>query len=304
MSNSPVFSVVMPVYNRADIIKYSINSVLEQDFQDYEIIIVDDGSEDNTIKVVEGVGDSRIRIVAQQNKGASSARNTGIDQAKGKYIAFLDSDDLFLPHHLKQAFDVLEKGANICTFTQIIVDRGDGIKYLKPHRAQKENEHISEYLMADRGFIPTISLIVPKLLAKKVRYDENLSKGDDYDFAIRLVAAGGELVMLDKPAAIWDDKWNPNRLSNAINTQERIDWLNRIRGLITDKAYYAEMGWPIAKYLAEDGKRIQALKHYFKALFMGSFRPKMAVVVFLQVALSKSAYRKMSDILAKFGVQP
>lgn len=304
MAVLPVFSIVIPAYNRADIIEKSIQSVLTQEFQDFEIIVVDDGSKDNTVDVVKSISDSRIRLITQQNGGASRARNRGVEEARGKYIAFLDSDDVFLPHHLKQALADLEKGARVCTFTQVIVDRGDGIKYLKPHRAPNANEHISEYLMSDRGFVPTIALIVPKLLAQNVRYDESLSKGDDYDFAIRLVAAGAELIMLEQPAAIWDDKWNPNRLSNARNTQERIDWLNRIRDLITDKAYYSEMGWPIAKYLAEDGKKMTALKHYFKALFKGCFRLKMAIVVFLQVALSKNAYRKMSDVLAKFGIQP
>ncbi|MGP9801291.1 glycosyltransferase family 2 protein [Rheinheimera sp. NSM] len=304
MASFPIFSVVIPAYNRAGIIEKAISSVFDQTFEDYEVIVVDDGSTDNTADVVNNMNDARLQLITQENGGASRARNSGIDAARGKYIAFLDSDDVFLPHHLEQALSTLEQGDDICTYAQIIVERGDGIKYVKPNRAIRANEHISEYLMSDRGFVPTISLIVPAQLAKRVRYDENLSKGDDYDFAIRLAAAGGKFMMLSEPSAVWDDQWNPTRLSNARNTQERIDWLNRIRDLITDKAYYAEMGWPVAKYLSEEGKKTIALKHYFKALFKGCFRLKMAIVVFLQVALSKNAYRRMSDVLAKFGVQP
>lgn len=304
MLEFPFYTVVIPAYNRADIIKQTIQSVLNQSFSDFEVLVVDDGSEDNTLEVVKSIDDPRIRLFSQKNCGASSARNKGIDEAKGKYIAFLDSDDAFLMHHLQQASDILEAGEDICTFTKVIVERDDDIKYLKPHRAPREGEHISDYLMCDRGFVQTSSLIVPKALAQKVRYDESLSKGDDYDFAIRLVASGGRIIMLDEPAAVWDDKWNPNRLSNVRNTQERIDWLNRIRPLITDKAYYAELGWPIAKYLAEDGKRVTALRQYLKALFKGCFKIKMALVVFLQVTLSKNSYRKLSDFLAKLGIQP
>lgn len=304
MSNGPFFSVVIPVFNRCDTITKCIDSVLKQEFKDFEIVVVDDGSSDGTANIVRSIPDARIRLVEQKNGGASKARNTGIQNSIGKYIAFLDSDDVFLSNHLQQSFDALSDDGKTCTYAPIIVDRGDDVQLIKPGRSIRENEHISDYLMTDRGFVPTISLVVPNSLANKVLYDESLSKGDDYDFAIRLVANGAVLKMLPMPAAIWDDRWNPNRLSNRKNTEERIEWLNRIRNIVTDKAYYAELGWPVAKYIAEDGNKFLALKYYFKALFKGCFKVKMAIVIFLQIILSKSAYRKMSDLLAKFGVQP
>lgn len=304
MSDVPFFSVVIPAFNRENSILRTIQSVFDQAFSDFELLVVDDGSTDETVNVVNSVSDCRIRIIRQENRGASSARNKGIIESKGKFVAFLDSDDIFLSHHLQQAFDYIKDNGDVCTFTQVVVDRGSGIKYIKPHRAPKDGEHISEYLMSDRGFIPTISLVVPQKLAKSVQYDESLSKGDDYDFAIRIAAAGGKLVMLDKPSAEWDDSWNPNRLSNSRNTQERINWLNRIKSIITDKAYHSEMGWPVARYLAEDGNKTKALVLYFSALFRGCYRLKMAIVIFLQIVLSKSNYRKMSDFLAKFGISP
>ena len=97
---TPFFSVVVPIYNRAGVLAGAIRSVLAQTEQDFDIIIVDDGSADHPEKIVEGFADPRIRLVRKENGGGGSARNRGIDLARGRFIAFLDSDDVFLPHHL------------------------------------------------------------------------------------------------------------------------------------------------------------------------------------------------------------
>lgn len=304
MNDNLLFSVVIPAFNRAHSLKRCIESVLNQTEQRFEIIVVDDGSIDNTKFVVESIDDTRVRYIHQINGGGSKARNKGIDSALGKYIAFLDSDDIFLPHHLASALPVLEDGHNVCTYTQVIVDRGEEVNFIKPHRPIKKGEHISEYLMRDRGFVQTSTLVVPKKLALVSKYDELITAGQDYDFAIKLVFNGGTLRMLPEPGAIWDDKWSANRLSSKSNPQQRLEWLGRIKPMLTDKSYWAELGWPVAKGFAQNGQRLKALSLYFNAFFRGCYRPKMAIVIFLQVALSKSAYRKMSDILAKFGVQP
>lgn len=299
-----LFSIVIPAYNRASSIESCVNSVLEQIEQDFEVIIVDDGSSDNTKEVIHSIVDSRIRYIYQDNGGGAKARNTGIKNARGKYIAFLDSDDAFLPHHLANALVELEKNDSVCVYTQVIVDRGDGVEFIKPHRSIREGEHISEYLMRDRGFVQTSTLVVPKKLALKSLYDEQISTGQDYDIAIKLQYNGGFLKMLPNPGAIWDDQWSLNRLSSKSNPQQRLDWLNRVRPLITNKAYWAELGWPIARAFAQHGKKGKGLFLYFKSLIRGCYRPKMALVVLLQVILSKGAYRRMSDVLAKFGVKP
>lgn len=97
----PFFSVVIPTYNREKFIGRAIKSVLKQSCKDYELIVVDDGSTDKTSKVVKSFG-KQVQYIRQKNKGPSEARNTGIQSARGKYIAFLDSDDRFLPNKLKE----------------------------------------------------------------------------------------------------------------------------------------------------------------------------------------------------------
>lgn len=105
----PLFSIVIPAYNRAYILPRTIQSVLNQDFEDWELIIIDDGSKDNTSEVAKGYTDPRIQYFHQKNSERSAARNHGIRRSKGDYICFLDSDDEFLPHHLSGLKELIEK---------------------------------------------------------------------------------------------------------------------------------------------------------------------------------------------------
>ena len=102
----PDISVVIPAYNRATTIARALNSVLAQTFQDLEVIVVDDGSTDHTSEVIQQIGDARVEIIRHtRNQGAAEARNTGMKAAGGKYIAWLDSDDEWLPDKLQVQLD-------------------------------------------------------------------------------------------------------------------------------------------------------------------------------------------------------
>lgn len=103
-----MFSVVIPLYNKELSIKKTIQSVLDQTFQNFEIVIIDDGSSDRSIEQVKEIKDSRIRLIQQENQGVSSARNLGIKQAKCEWIALLDGDDLWLENHLTEVIKMIE----------------------------------------------------------------------------------------------------------------------------------------------------------------------------------------------------
>ncbi|WP_248723591.1 glycosyltransferase family 2 protein [Seonamhaeicola sp. ML3] len=98
----PFFSIIIPLFNKEKYIGSSLNSALSQTFQDFEVIIVDDGSTDNSLKIVKDIKDERIEIIKQKNKGAASARNLGIANSRGKYIALLDADDIWSEIHLNE----------------------------------------------------------------------------------------------------------------------------------------------------------------------------------------------------------
>ena len=101
-------SVIIPTFNRTDKVIEAINSVRYQTYTDMEIIVVDDGSTDDTLEKISINYDPRIRVISQKNSGVSSARNFGMANARGKYIAFLDSDDLWIPSKLKKQMDLME----------------------------------------------------------------------------------------------------------------------------------------------------------------------------------------------------
>lgn len=103
------FSVIVPTYNRENLIGTTINSVLKQKFEDWELIIVDDGSTDNTKHTVKDFKDKRIKYFYQENTERGAARNSGVERSSGKYVFFLDSDDIIYPNHLQLAFDNLKE---------------------------------------------------------------------------------------------------------------------------------------------------------------------------------------------------
>ncbi len=108
----PVVSVIIPTYNRADMLDEALRSVFAQTYKDFEVIVVDDGSTDHTRSVVDKYP-HRVRYVHQENQGHALAKNTGIAAADGGYIAFLDDDDTWLPRKLELQMDVLENNPDV-----------------------------------------------------------------------------------------------------------------------------------------------------------------------------------------------
>lgn len=112
----PFFSIIIPAYNLENYIAAALQSVLVQTFQDFEIIIVDDGSSDETVSIIQSFHDPRIRLVSQVNGGVSRARNAGMKKAVGAYIAFMDGDDYWYPEHLELAADFFNRHPEILAY--------------------------------------------------------------------------------------------------------------------------------------------------------------------------------------------
>jgi glycosyltransferase involved in cell wall biosynthesis len=294
---TPFFSVIVPVFNRAPVLGAALRSVLAQSCQDFEIIVVDDGSSDNPRAVIESMGDPRIRFVRQENQGGGTARNTGINAAQGRFIAPLDSDDTFLPHHLQSMKTLLEGTRKVVGYARILVDRGDGRTMLKPPRAIRADEDMGEYVLCERGFVPTITTVVEREMAQRVRYHPKLRAAEDVDFAIRLALEGCTFRMLEEPGAIWNDHDDPNRASARNKADEFGAWLAQMKPYITAKTWHGGRGWPYARMLAHNGHKMEALRLYLMALAHGCYRPRLSVIVFLQVFLNANSYRAIADVV-------
>jgi len=278
----------------------AIQSVLDQTVQDFEIVIVDDGSTDNITGAVVAFNDSRIALYHQANRGASAARNEGVRRAQGTYVAFLDSDDAFLPHHLETMRDILEERTGTVAYSSVLVDRGNGASLVKPPRPLRQGENIANYLMCDRGFVQTSGLVLPYSIAAALNYREDTSYGDDTDFAIRLQLSGYSFVMAAVPGVVWYDHFDPHRLSSNCRNLEKAQWLEDLRQRIPFIAYVGYRGWHVAKSVAEEGRLFAALRLYLKAVVRGAYRPKLALLILTQIVMPERSYRRIVDIWLRF----
>ncbi|HWC64092.1 MAG TPA: glycosyltransferase family 2 protein [Rhizomicrobium sp.] len=298
-ASAPHFSVIVPVHNQAVALGGALRSVLAQSCQDFEIIVVDDGSSDDPARIVAGFDDPRIRFLRQSHQGGGAARNAGIDAARGRFIAPLEAGDVFLPHHLESMQTLLEGTRNTVGYARIVVDRGQGRTSLRPSRALRKDENMGEYLLCEGGFVPITTLVVDRLLARRVRYNTQLRAAEGTDFAFRLWLAGCKFLMAGKPGAVWNqtsDLHQPSSPGPSLRTQRFGLWLEQMKPHMTRRAWVGGRGWALAKMVARDGNRQEALKLCLDAFLRGCYGPRLAPVVFLQVCLDAARYRKLADM--------
>jgi glycosyltransferase involved in cell wall biosynthesis len=192
---APAISVVMPVYNRAAVVGEAIDSVLQQDFPDFELIVVDDGSTDGTRAVIEAIDDPRLRYISlPSNAGGNAARNRGVEAATAPLIAFLDSDDLYLPRKLGftvRAFaERPEVDVLLDSFVKRYPERGrPDIELRNP--VLDNNDAILEALFNRRMWKATPGVTARReTVIAAGKFDEGLRRRQDFDFILRLAKAG------------------------------------------------------------------------------------------------------------------
>lgn len=208
-----MFSVVIPLYNKELSIGNTIQSVLNQTYQDYEIIIVNDGSTDNSLHVVEQINDSRIRIITKPNGGVSSARNRGIKEAKYDWIAFLDADDFWKSDHLITLHDNIIKHPEYKIFCnsysrsfkeQNIFDQKHKIKII--------NDYFKEAL--NNLFCWTGVVCIKRPLLDEVGFfNEKLSRGEDLEIWMN-IGRNYPIVWTNKITAIYNQE-SENKLTRS-----------------------------------------------------------------------------------------
>jgi cellulose synthase/poly-beta-1,6-N-acetylglucosamine synthase-like glycosyltransferase len=209
----PKVSVIIPTYNRCGIISNAIDSVLAQTFKDYELIVVDDGSEDDTRSVVMKYGSDKILYWYQENSGKSSARNNGIKKATGEYIAFLDSDDMFVPDKLRKQVDFLDNNRDygfVYSYANNVDEDGTLLDY---HFAGD----LSGWIYPNMLFIKNNLIATPTVMVKSSviasvgGFDETMHICEDLDLW-RRIARNHKVMQIKEPLSIV-----------RIRTSERID---------------------------------------------------------------------------------
>lgn len=179
MKPSPVVSVVMPVYNCVSYIEEAVNSILNQTFIDFELIIIDDASTDGTTAILKKFTDARIKLVFKQvNKGVSAATNDGFRLAQGKYIARMDGDDISVKTRLEKQVGILDNNPSIFICGGLVQYLG-GNNIIVPYK-EKHQEIITELLISCSICMGASMFRRKELLG--YFYDENKNSGEDYDF--------------------------------------------------------------------------------------------------------------------------
>lgn len=303
-SEGILFSVVIPCFNRADILRATLDSILAQTEVDYECIVVDDGSSQGAeIKqIVDSLADSRFRYIFQENQGGGAARNTGIAAARGKYIAFLDSDDVFLPHKLAKVKEHLAHSGQLAVvyssaYVQRGVDSHDAV-WIKPERAIRIDEDMGEYLFVANQVIQTSTIVIPADAARAVLFDPRLAKGQDLDFCVRCYASGWRFEMIDEPLVVWRDSTEAGRTSRAAGVSDLIAWSEKDTIFLTRKAKIGYMATVIPVFRPKR-QILVVIRDLLFGVFIAGVPLKVVLRQFLRFALPRSAYRKIIDLFVR-----
>lgn len=198
-------SVVIPAYNAALYIERSVRSVMQQTYADWELIVVDDGSVDETAAIVASVDDPRVRVIRQQNGGVSAARNRGVQEAKNEWIAFLDADDEWLPEFLEFFVQAITAYPESVAVFSNLIDSATGRNRL-PYPPQKIGplEDYFSFALQNRGLGMDASAVVVRRKAFEAvgGFPVGVRIGEDTDMWVRL-AWSGEVVCIPETLAIY-----------------------------------------------------------------------------------------------------
>jgi glycosyltransferase involved in cell wall biosynthesis len=270
VTDLPTVSVVIPTYNRAGWLRHAIRSVLNQTYEEFELIVVDDASADKTKQLVTAIADDRIRYIRHdENKGAAAARNTGIEHAKGQYIAFQDSDDEWLSTKLEKQVGALESlpdgvGAVYCRWQKLSQGR----------RGKVYGEPFSKRRLLHHNYVDTPTLVVHRECMREERFDERLPRRQDWELCLRL-AQRYEFVFVDEVLVL-------SRETPQSVTSNKADLL-RAYQLIFEKHYelirknpraLAEFHYVIGTLQARERRWSRARMHLLKSVLCWPFRVK------------------------------
>jgi glycosyltransferase involved in cell wall biosynthesis len=295
-AQAPVVSIVIPAYNCSATLPATLQSVVAQTFQDWEVIVVDDASPEDVSLAMSGFAhDPRIRLARHPvNKGATAARNTGIAMAQGRFVAFLDSDDNWMPSKLQRQLDaVLAKPDpdKVFCVTKTIVNLADGRHVVRPVRAKRPDEPMDEFIFVSAGFCQTSSFFVSRAVARQIGFRE-LSTGEDHLFAIDACRAGAEYLLIDEPLAVYNDDIRPGRLSGDKTLLRGRAFMAEVQALISPKALAAYESRYLGALILRSTPLL-GLRTIAKAIAVGALPPRFAIALVLRTYVPTTLYHRV-----------
>jgi glycosyltransferase involved in cell wall biosynthesis len=236
-----MISIIIPLYNKEKHIKETLNSVLNQSFKNFEVIIIDDHSADNSRNIVNEIKDNRITIYTNPKKGVSSARNYGINLSKNKYVALLDADDIWDLNYLSEIITLINEyplaGAYCSGWAYFDDDKN--VTFPFNNFAFNFKDYISNYFekAIENSIITSSSVIMDKSIFKKTKgFDENLEIGEDIDLWIRL-ALITKICYINKCLVLYRKNSSSDKIQIKNNTKSLINNLTKYNKI--EKENYA-----------------------------------------------------------------
>jgi len=227
------FSVVIPLYNKANYIQNCLESVLKQTHKEFEVILVNDGSTDGSEAVVERFQDSRIRLVHQENKGASAARNKAISLAKHEWIALIDADDYWYPNHLEELQNTIEqfpKADVVCNNYEILLEK-DYVKHPTfsieyPLKAQYIEDYFKGSLIDPIAWTSALSF-TSSIFKKVDKFDTSIKSGQDIDLMVKFGLAA--TIAFNPKVTMRYHRKTENNLSDDTGLKEKLSYIDNHR---------------------------------------------------------------------------
>ncbi len=196
---SPMFSVVMPMWNRAALVGASIESVLAQRYPHWELIVVDDGSTDSSLSVARAYTDPRITVLTQSNQGPGAARNLGLSHARGRFVALLDSDDLWFPHTLERAAALLTRGQQVLVLDPVHFESTEQLSDVRDGELQVEEYPQALGLLERLSWISASALVIEREALLGVGgFESRWVYAEDWDLLLRLGLSRADFVIQPK----------------------------------------------------------------------------------------------------------
>ena len=229
----PFFSIVIPLYNKANFILATLKSVSNQTFENYEIIIINDGSTDDSLAKIETLKLPKLSIHTQENKGLSAARNRGISLALGQYVALLDADDIWKPTYLKSMFNLIKNYPNHQIFGCSYKESRNG-RLMDIHTSFEAQPNQTSYILDDffsanynQFIVDQSSLIFECNFIKTHKFNEHIDVGEDVDFYLNYFASK-QIIFLNRSLMIknYDDK---EQLSASKISEKRVPDLEQYK---------------------------------------------------------------------------
>ncbi len=260
----PLISTVIPTRNRSVLVKRAVQSALVQTFKEVEVIVVIDGPDEATLVVLSEIDDPRLRVIELPvSRGASGARNAGVSEAAGEWIAFLDDDDVWLSLKLELQIAAAKDSDHAFPIVACrLIARTPKGEFIWPRRLLTRSEPMSEYLLArntlfqGEGLIQTSMLLTKKDLLEKVPFRSDLQRHQEWDWLLQVSALEGVgFEFVPQPLAIWYVEEKRTSISGKNNWQYSLAWIQERRHLVTSRAYAAFVMTVVSMLAAREGDR-------------------------------------------------